>query len=370
MGTRIEVVYDWATQYGGGERVAGIVARLLGNVPLTLGLYEPSQTWPELAELDVRTLPLNRVRAFRKNQRLAFPVLAQAFSRFEIDTDLAVVASCGFAHGVRITGRKIVYCYTPARWLYQTDRYVSEQGAAAKLAVAAMGRWMRQWDQAAARTADEYWCLSTAVRDRVREIYGRDATVLHAPYGIDPDGAMEPVPGISPDVGFTLCVARLLPYKNVDAVLEAFAGMPGERLVVVGTGPDRDRLRAMAPENATMVSAMTDAQMRWLFDKARLVVAASHEDYGLTAVEAAAFATPSVVLRWGGFLDTVLEGHTGLFFDRPTGGAIRDAVTEALSRSWDPDTIRVHAESFSESAFAERLFRLLNADPATDQQLA
>lgn len=361
MPDRIEIAYDWATQRGGGERLAATMVRLLGGVPLHLGLYEPSATFPEFADLDVRPLPINRLGVLRRNQRLALPVMAPAFSALRIDADVALLASAGFAHGARCTGRKVVYCYTPARWLYQTERYVREAGPAARAAIAALGGPLRRWDARAAATADDYLCLSTAVRDRIREVYDRDATVLHAPHSIDPDGEATPIEGV-PD-GFVLCIARLLPYKNVDAVIDAVAMLDDVHLVVVGAGPDRERLAARAGPSVTMLQGISDAELRWLYARCEAVVAASHEDYGLTPVEGAAFGKPSAVLRWGGFLDTVLEGRTGTFFDEPEPGAVRDGIREVLDRSWDPTVIRAHADELSEDVFAARLRDLVGARP-------
>src|SRR5205823_12380194 len=108
--------------------------------------------------------------------------------------------------------------------------------------------------------------------------------------------------------GFFLCVSRLLPYKNVGAVVETFAELPSERLVVVGTGPEERRVRTAAAGNVRFLGSVSDEELRWLYGECRGLVAASYEDYGLTPLEAASFGKPSTVLRAGGFLDTVVDG--------------------------------------------------------------
>ncbi|MGZ4373036.1 MAG: glycosyltransferase, partial [Gaiellaceae bacterium] len=217
---------------------------------------------------------------------------------------------------------------------------------------------LMRWDKAAAASADRYLANSSAVARRIEEVYGLDAEVLPPPPAVTPDGPSEGVPGV--EAGFALCVSRLLPYKNVDAVVRAFAGRRDERLVVAGAGPDEAALRLLAPPNVTFVGRVTDGQLRWLYENCELLLAASHEDFGLTPLEAATFGKHSVVLRWGGFLDTVSEGETGLFFTDPEPEAIARALQEGRRQSWDQDAIRAHADRFAESRFVERIRAVVN----------
>jgi glycosyltransferase involved in cell wall biosynthesis len=350
---RVAIVHDYLTQRGGAERVVLSMARAFPGAPIHTSLYDPAGTFPEFAELDVRPMPLNRVGALRRNHRLAVGLLARAFSQLEVDADVVLCSSSGWAHGVRATGRKVVYCYTPARWLYQPERYLREQPGAARLAMEALRPGLLRWDGAAAADAARYLTSSTAVRERIREVYGRDADVLPPPPTIDADGEQSAVGGLQER--FFLCVSRLLPYKNVDAIMEAFADLPDRRLVVVGEGPDRARLRELRPANVLMLGQVLDSELRWLYSRCTGLVSAAHEDYGLTPLEAAAFGKPSAVLRWGGFVDTVAEGRTGLFFAEPRAEAIAGAVRELLDRSWEAAAIRAHAAGYSEERFVERL---------------
>ena len=132
------------------------------------------------------------------------------------------------------------------------------------------------------------------------------------------------MPGIEP--GFFLTVAHLLPYKNVHRTIEAFSLLPGERLVVVGEGAARAAFEALAPLNVRLLGGLADPQLRWLYANCRGVIAASREDFGLTSVESAAFGKPIAALRWGGFLDTIEEGRSGVFFDHPEPEEIAIAV--------------------------------------------
>jgi glycosyltransferase involved in cell wall biosynthesis len=323
------------------------------GVPLHTSLYDPSGTFPAFAGIDVRPLPLDRLAPLRHRHRLALPLLAPAFSRLLVDAEVTVCSSSGWAHGARTTGAKVVYCHTPARWLYQTDRYLDGRRGVAALGLALGGPALRRWDAAAATTADRYLVNSRVVRRRVADRYGIDADVVPPPVDVDVEGPDEPLAGLEP--GFVLCVSRLLPYKNVEAVVEGVGRRPGTRLVVVGDGPLRDRLAATAPANVTVAGRVTDAQLRWCYRSCVGLVAASYEDFGLTPLEAAAFGRPTAALRWGGFLDTVVEGTTGVFLDEPTPDAVARAVDELTAGRWDGAALAAHAATYSAPRFVARV---------------
>jgi len=316
-------------------------------------LFHPSGTFPEFSSSTIETFAINRVGALRPHHRLAFPVLAPAFSHHRVEADVVLCSSSGWAHGIRTDAPKIVYCYTPARWLYDGARYLGSSRSAARPLLGAMRPWLLRWDRRAASTAARYLTLSRVVRDRIRATYGIDAEVIPPPHTIRPDAPRAAVDGMDP--GFVLCVARLLPYKNVGPIVEAFGQLPRLRLVVVGDGPERRRLEATASPNVSFLGVRSDGELRWLYDACVGVVAAAHEDYGLTPIEGAAFGKPAAVLRWGGYLDTVVEGATGLYFDTPTALAIGPAVRRLVSEPWDADALRAHAHLFSETRFIDRL---------------
>ncbi len=351
--TRIAIAHDYLTQRGGAEKVVLAMARAFPEAPIYTLLYEPATTFPEFASLDVRTSPLNRVGVFRRNHRAALPLLALAASRLTIEADVVIASSSGWAHGIHTPGAKLVYCYTPARWLYQADTYLgASAGLGARALLGALAPGLRRWDRAAAASATRYLAISNVVHDRIDAAYGIDSQVLPAPYAVDAGGSQTPV-AVEP--GYFLCVSRLLPYKKVDAVIAAFGLSLGRRLVVVGAGPMEQELRASLPSNVTMLGSLGDAELRWLYANCVGLVAASYEDFGLTPLEAASFGKPSVVLRYGGFLDTVLEGETGVFFERPEPAAIAAAVDVAADRTWSATAIKDHVEQFSEPRFAAGL---------------
>jgi glycosyltransferase involved in cell wall biosynthesis len=349
----VAIVHDYLTQRGGAERVVLSMLKAFPGAPVHTSLYDENGTFPAFREAQVTTLPLDRFGGLRRNHRWALPFLATAFARHRVDADVVLCSSSGWAHGVRTSGRKVVFCHSPARWLYDGREYLGGDRRLAALGLAGLRRPLVEWDARAAAGSHRYIANSTVVRDAIRRAYGIEAEVVHPPHTLDADGPAESVAGVA--VGFVLCVCRLLPYKNVDAVVEAFRDLSGERLVVVGDGPERQRLQAAAGPNVHFAGRVTDAQLRWLYAACRVLVTASREDYGLTPLEAASFGKASAVLRGGGFLDTVVEGETGLFLDEAAPKAIAATLRRLLAAPPPPERLRAHADGFSEERFIERL---------------
>ncbi|RWR19188.1 glycosyltransferase [Microbacterium enclense] len=363
----LAIAHDYVTQRGGAEKVVLALHRAFPDAPLYTTLYEQATTYPEFSDVEIHTSWLNRVGALRRNHRLALPFLPFAAQSVKVPAECTIASSSGWSHGFATAGAKIVYCYSPARWLYQTDTYLGQDRGLRRAALLALRPWMRRWDRAKSKTATTYFAISTVVQERIRDTYGIEAEVLPAPHSVDPEAPKEPVVlDDFVDEGFYLCISRLLPYKNVDKVIDAFREL-GKPLVVVGSGPEERRLAEMAPDNVRMVKNISDDQIRWLYSRSRALVSASFEDFGLTPIEAATFGKSAIVLRWGGFLDTILEGETGVYFDQPDRGAIVDAVRAHEAIEWDPERLRAHAETFSEESFARRLREEIQRHTSLDE---
>lgn len=363
---QVAIVHDYLTQRGGAERVVLSMHRAFPTAPIFTSMYDPPGTFQEFGQLSVATSFLDKIPALRHRHRAAMPLLPFAFSSLHVDAAVTLCSSSGWAHGVRTAGRKVVYCYAPARWLYQTDRYLGTESGAVTKAKATGLRILRgrleQWDKRAARSADRYLVVSRAVAESVREIYGIEATVLAPPPALGAAGPLQPVAGIEP--GFWLCVSRLLPYKNVDVVLEAARLRGGDRVVVVGRGPERSRLDQRAGPMVRFLEGISDAELRWCYANCKAVVTASYEDFGLTPLEAATLGRPTVALRAGGFLDTVVDSETGIFFDSPTPALVARALDDLDKASLSGERIAAHAEEFSEARFHRRLRQVVDEELA------
>jgi glycosyltransferase involved in cell wall biosynthesis len=312
-------------------------------------VYEPSQTFDEFREVDIRTSRLQRIPAFRRNPRLALPVLPWAWSRTQVeDADVVVASSTGWAHGIGTHPdcRRLVYCHNPARWLYQADDYAGR--APERLLLRAVHRPLKAWDRAAASKASLYLANSAIVARRIREAYGREAEVLHPPVTVDTSAPQQPVPSLEP--GFWLTVARRRGYKNTAVVIEGVRTLRDNRLVVVG-----DSSAVTGQPHVTALGVVPEQQLRWLYTNARALVSVSFEDFGLTPLEANAFGTPVAVLRAGGFLDSTVEGVSGVFIEEATPEAVRVALRNFPAL--DAAGVRANAGRFSERSFAAELRR-------------
>ncbi|MFC7961323.1 glycosyltransferase [Rhodococcoides kroppenstedtii] len=363
---RIAIAHDYLTQRGGAERVVLALAKMFPHATIYTTLYEPSMTYPEFEKLNVVASGLNRIPQLRRNHRAALPLLPAAVRSLHIDADVVLCSSSGWAHAVRTTGRKVVYCYSPARWLYQSDTYLGESAPRwLRLALMVAKRPLIAWDKAMAREADTYVAISSVVRDRVRSTYGMTPAVIPAP--CDDIAQREPEEVDLPpgpwrgetQPNFYLCVSRLLPYKNVHEVVGAFRNTR-RNLIVVGRGPEEEALKLVAPSNVLFLKDLSEGQIAWLYQNCRGVIAASYEDFGLTPLEGATLGKPTAALRWGGFLDTIVESKTGVYFDEPTADQISAAVDVLETRVWSPEIIRSHARKFSQERFKESLEELLH----------
>ncbi|MGH7747944.1 MAG: glycosyltransferase, partial [Candidatus Dormibacteria bacterium] len=202
---RVAIVHDYLTQRGGGERVVLSMLRAFPDAPVYTSFYEPGSTLSGFDAVKVRPLPINRIGPLRQRHRLALPLLAHSFGALTVEADVVICSSAGWSHGIQTQGRKVVYCHSPARWLYhQADRYLGQGRLLVRAALASLQPSLRRWDRRAALTAHRYLVNSTAIRDSVRHIYGIDAEVLPPPHSIDVNGPKLPVDLIEP--GYILCV--------------------------------------------------------------------------------------------------------------------------------------------------------------------
>jgi len=369
----VAIVHDYLTQKGGAERVVLAMHRAFPAAPIYTSLYEPDLTFPEFRDIDVRPSHLNRSQFLRRHHRVALPLLANAFSKIEVDEKIVLCSSSGWAHGVHTSGTKLVYCYCPARWLYKRAEYFRKSQDAQtegghlsssldrirtsfvlRNSLRAVTPILRRWDCRAAASASAYYTTSSAVSDEISSLYGIRALVIPPPPLCEGDGPWEKPHTLAKD-GFFLAVSRLLPYKNLDRIFAVFAERPDLELVVVGSGPLRKTLQHTATPNIELLGDVTDRELRWLYGHSGALIAPAFEDYGLTPLEAATFGKPTIALKKGGYLETVSEGTSGYFFEDLHGSSISGAIDKLHENPLDSDEIQGHASRFSEERFASTL---------------
>lgn len=364
---KVALVHDYLVNRGGAERVVAAMHRMWPDAPIYTSLYHPEQTYPDFADARVITSFLQRWSRDAARFRRFLPLFPAAFARMQIaPCDVVLSSSAGFAHGVHPPAGAchIVYCYSPPRFLWD-ERYgfegVTPRWAKPFLPVVLAG--LRRWDVRAARRAHHTLAVSRVAAARIRRIYGVESTVLYPPVNVE---RFTPIGG-SDD--HWLFVGRLLPHRRADVAVRAFAAS-GRRLVVVGDGPARDDLRAIAGSGVEFRGVVTDDELRALYARCRGVVVPGEEDLGLIPLEANAAGKPAVALGREGALETVRDGVTGILFDEQTPDALNAAIARAEATPFDTATLRAHAETFSEQAFAANLRGFVESARATCERCA
>ncbi len=359
---RVAVVHDWLYTYGGAERVLRSMLRVFPSADLfTLFDVMSPQDRERVGFSRATTSFLQRAPRIRTKHRSYLALMPLAIEQLDLSAyDLILSSSYAVAKGV-LTGPDqlhLSYVHSPMRYAWDLQhRYLAEagltRGVKSALARIVLHR-MRLWDSRTAHGVDAYAANSHFIARRIRKVYGREADVLHPPVVVPAS-----VPQVKKGRTF-LTASRLVPYKNVRAVVEAFRLLPDERLIVVGTGPEGERIRRAAGPNIEFRGFVADAELRELMDKAAAFVFAAEEDFGIVMVEAQGRGTPLIALGRGGAREIVVPdgpAPTGLFFDTPTPEAIASAVRCFLDRpvSFRPEDCHANALRFSEARFEQAL---------------
>jgi glycosyltransferase involved in cell wall biosynthesis len=341
----VAIVHDYLNQPGGAERVVLAMSGMWPDAPIYTSLYRADSTFPAFGATDVRTSALDWLPVDDGFRNL-FPFYPVAFRSFgPLEYDIVISSSSGWAHRVRTPRRTFhaVYCHAPARWLYGGEHLVDARRRALRPFVSAM----RHWDRGAARRANLYIANSQEVRHRIRTQYGVDAPVIYPPVDTDRFTPQERGERL-------LVVSRLLPYKRIDAIVDAATrGRLG--LDVIGTGPALADLRRRAGSTITFHGRLPDEDVCRFMQTARALCVPGKEDFGITSVEANAAGKPVVAFAAGGALETLEDGVTASFFSRRDPVDVLDAIRRCDVIDTPPAIIAAKARRFSRHAFESSL---------------
>jgi glycosyltransferase involved in cell wall biosynthesis len=343
---RVELVHEWLTNMAGSEKVVGALRRTFPGAGVSTSLfYEPE--FPGWAP--VRTTVLQPFATRRGAHLRVLPLIPGAMHTLRIpDADLVVTSFHSFALNARVPKGvpHLVYCHTPPRFLYERDQLAGERGLSTRLTGAAASL-LTPGDRRRSRRPDLFVANSHEVAARIRDAYGRDAEVVHPPVEVERFAAAVDEPRGDYYVSFS----RLVAYKRVDLVIEAFREL-GWPLVVAGEGRARAQLEAGAPSNVRFAGRVPDDDLPALLAGAKGLVFAGVEDFGITMVEAMAAGAPVIALDAGGARDSVEPGRSGLLFADATTPSLVAALREADATSWDRGDVSASAQRFSEARFA------------------
>lgn len=353
MEYKVAIVCDWLVTYAGAERVLEQLLELYPEADVyCLVDFLPEAQRGFLRGKKTHTTFLQHLPRARRHYRAYLPLMPLAVEQIDVrGYDLVISSSHCVAKGV-ITGPDqlhISYVHTPVRYAWDmTFSYLRDAGLdhglkgwAAKLLL----HYLRIWDCRTAFGVDAYIANSRFVARRIKKVYGREAAVIHPPVDV------EKFPLCTEKEDYYLTASRLVPYKRVDLIVEAFRLMPEKQLVVIGDGPQHVAIMRRATKNIRILGYQSDDVLRRCMQHARAFVFAAEEDFGITPVEAMACGTPVIAYGKGGVRDSVIEGVTGCFFPQQTVESISDAVRRFEASDLRPEDCRRQAERFAASEF-------------------
>lgn len=358
---RVALVHDWLTGMRGGERCLEVFSELFPDADLFTLLHVPGSVSPVIESRRVTTSFIQRLPRAAERYRFFLPLFPLAVERFDLSGyDLILSSSHCVAKGARVPKRALhlCYCFTPMRYVW--DLYDDYFGARAtwpvRLLMAPVAAALRRWDEATAARVHHFAAISRFAADRIARCYGRAAEVIYPPVDVQRFRLSEE-PG-----EFYLVVSALTPYKRVDLAVEA-AKRLGFRLVVVGSGPEERRLKALAGPAVEFLGWRSDQEVAELYGRCRALLFPGIEDFGIVPLEAMASGKPVIAFGWGGVLETVVpwepgnDAATGFLFSEQTVERLMDAVRrfEANAHRLNPKALRAHAEAFDRPLFKERI---------------
>jgi glycosyltransferase involved in cell wall biosynthesis len=356
---KIAVVHDNFAQMGGAERVAEEIYQLLPGATLHTTLALPQLLSPGLRNARMRTTWMQHLPALKRYFRHYFLLYPLAIEGMNLSAYDLIVSSCfGYAKGVRKRAGAIhvCYCHAPMRWVWRYDEYSARAGfgGVTRRLLPRLLSGLKRWDLRASKQPDYFIANSQFVADRIKRAYGREATVIPPPIDVSRFQIAETTGD------YYLVLSRLLSYKRIDLAVAACSRLK-RPLVVIGDGPARAQLEKLAGPAVKFLGWQNDAAVAHYAARCRALLFPGEEDFGMTPLEVNAAGRPVIAYRSGGALETVVAGHTGLFFEAPTADSLVQAITDFETRSWDAQALRHHAETFSRAVFAARLTEFLKA---------
>lgn len=356
----VALVHDYLTQYGGAERVLEVLHGMYPEAPVFTSLYDPENLPPEMKTWDIRTSPLARIPGAARTHRLWTPVYPQIFRQLgrslPSDVDAVIADSSAWSHHAAPSSPDvplIVYCHSPARFLYGDRDYLGATNLGPLRPLAnGVFRMLRAADQKAAQRVTQFIANSSAVRDRIRATYNRNAEVIYPPIDID---RFRPNKPVQPE-NWYLVVSRLVPHKWIDRAVRS-ATSAQVPLKVIGSGRAEAELRSVAGPTVEFLGERTDAEVVDHMQRCKALILPGIEDFGMTAIEAQAAGRPVIAARGGGALETVINGETGWHFSADD----ESELVELLRRdvAWDSQRIQQHAAAFSQEAFETKMRELV-----------
>lgn len=357
---RIAFVLDALPSLGGGEKVLFTALEAYPHVDVFTLIYnKPIFAGTPIANRKIRTSFLNALPFARKHHRLFLPLMPSAIEHFDLrEYDLIVSFNYAVAHGVRNhnASRHVAYTYTPMRYAW-TDLNLDGTHTRQGPVIDQFMNAFRRWDKKAASRVHAFAAISHTVAGRIQCAWQREACVIYPPVETErfhPDSKRE---------HYYITVSRLVPHKRIDLLVQAFTQLKLQ-LIVIGDGPELERLKSLAGTNIQFAGYECDANTAELLGKARGFVCMAEEDFGIAIVEAQAAGCPVIAYGKGGAMESVRSGMTGLFFEGQSVGSVIDAIQkfEAMVGSFHASDIAQSVQRFGKARFINEFKQFVETD--------
>ena len=366
-GMRVAIVHEWLSTLAGSERVLEGLIQLYPTADLFVVVdFLPNADRDFLQGIQPKTTFIQKLPFAKSRFRQYLPLMPLAVEQWDLSRyDLIISSHHAVAHGV-ITGPDqchISYVHSPMRYAWDLQHQYLRESALNRGLKGLIARYLlhrlRLWDVISANRVDFFIANSDFIRRRIHRCYRRPATVIHPPVRVS---AFNPH---RPREAFYLTASRLVPYKRIDLIVEAFSKTPHRRLIVIGDGPQRAQIQRLAGPNITLLGHQPDAILKDHLERTKAFVFAAEEDFGLLPVEAQAAGAPVIAFGKGGVVETVIPlragirppaeapSPTGVFFETQSVESLLQAVDffEAEAHQFHPSAIRAHADPFDEPHF-------------------
>jgi UDP-N-acetylmuramyl pentapeptide phosphotransferase/UDP-N-acetylglucosamine-1-phosphate transferase/glycosyltransferase involved in cell wall biosynthesis len=373
-GIKIAIVHDFLYTYAGAERVLEQMLHVFPEAALfSLFDFLPPEKRGFLQGRPVTSSFIQRMPMAKSKHRHYLALMPLAIEQLDVSKyDMVISSSYVAAKGIltRPDQLHICYCHTPVRFAWDLQhQYLLETGLQSGLKsilARTVLHYIRNWDIRSANGVDVFLTNSDFVARRIEKFYRRRSTTLYPPVDVD-SFKLQIEKG-----DYYVTASRMVPYKRIDLVAEAFTSMPDKRLIIVGEGPDFEKIKAKAGPNVKMVGHQSFERLVEYMRHAKAFVFAAEEDFGIVPVEAQACGTPVIAYGRGGVTESVQVGKTGVFFNEQTTESICDAVMrfERDQAEFDPVAIRAHAEKFNATRFREEFLKLVEDEWLTFNAVA
>ena len=352
---KLALVHDWLNQIGGAEDVLDVLAHHFPDSPIYTSICAPELIGAHCRSWDIRTLWMDKLPAIHQRHQFYLPLYPLAWNNLRLsEFDVILSNKSGFCHGLRFDpgALHICYCLTPTRYVWQLDSYLEgeELGKAAERLLKPLVALLRRWDFAAAQRVSHFVAISSAIKERIRQFYQRDAIVIFPPVDTT---RFRPAPADTIE-DYYLIVSRLVPYKRIDLAVKAATELQLP-LKIAGAGRDLERLRAVAGETVEFLGFVPEEALPQLMAKCKALIFPGLEDFGITPVQTQAAGRPVIAFQGGGALDTVVPAVTGEFFAQATVESLKAVWRTFDPNAYNPDQIRRNSLRFDTAVFTERI---------------